>query len=427
MGGRPDRRLAAAVRLRRTLDDAGCRGRCEGRDGAMSAGRSGSGAVSRHSKNKCPAAADRPDTPESERRGITDEIGRADLPTGTDSRPISVEPGRSIRDELVQELTTGVQTVDWYTAVTFWRQWYDGYLNKHIEFESDDGELVRTELENSYMPEYGDRYYAKLKGVEREIERVMENPTTVMLTNTASVLNANGNPRCPVDHMREIADGFDAQRKALHRVLSDYDWEYCKIWEPHPGGDRGAKGYGHMHVGIFVDDPDDEIEAELFEKPMRSYYDNCDPAGWEAHTPDEAVSVSKDLDNMASYLSEYIGVYGDDPLDEPIHQQMFYATTWASNTRKVEFSRGAQELMDRDQFRRETGLVPEQRGGAGETIQRWKTESDGDSGDSEGTGWEVKSVVEASPAGPDHHSGDSGGVTMTEIDGDPQADPPPLL
>ncbi len=393
----------------------------------MSVRDGGDSGSSRHSKNNCPAQSQLGELPEFEKRGITNKIERADLPTGTDSRPISVEPGRSIRDELVNDLSTGTQAADWYTAVKFWRQWYNDYLNKHIEFESDDGELVRTELENSYMPEYGDRYYAKLKGVEREIERVMENPTTVMLTNTASVLNVTGNLRCPVDHMREIADGFDAQRKALHRVLEDYDWEYCKIWEPHPGGDRGAKGYGHMHVGIFVDDPDDEIEAEMFEKPMKSYYDNCDPAGWEAHTPDEAVSVSKDLDNMASYLSEYIGVYGDDPLDEPIHQQMFYATTWASNTRKVEFSRGAQELMDRDQFRRETGLVPEQRGEGGETMERWKNESGGDSDSSESTQWTVNSVVEASPAGPEHYSGSSGGVNMTQIDGDLQADPPPTL
>jgi hypothetical protein len=355
---------------------------------------------------------------------MTEHIERGDLPTGTGSRPISVEPGQSIRDELVIDGSTGTQAADWYTAVKFWRKWYDDNLNKHIEFKNDDDEIVRTKLENSYMPEYGDRYYAKLKGVERETERMFDNPTTVMLTNTASTKNANGICRCPVDHARNIADGWDAQRKALHRILDDYDWEYCKIWEPHPGGERGAKGYGHMHVGIFVDDPDNEIEPEMFEKAMKSYYENCDPAGWAAHKPEEAVSVSHDLDNMASYLSEYIGVYGDDPLDEPLHQQMFYSVMWASNTRKVEFSRGAQELMDRDQFRRETGLIPEQRGESNETMQQWKNESDDDT---DGSEWSVDSVVEASPIGPDYFGGTSGGINMTQIDGDPTADPPPTL
>lgn len=389
----------------------------------MSVRDSGGGAASRPSKNNCPGDAQPDQLPDWDERGITEEITADDMPDGTAQQQLSVRPGQTLRDELVVDTTNGCQSINWEMTLRKWRQWYDEYLSKHIEYENGDGETVRTQLENSYMPEYGDRYYAKIKGVEREIERVMDSPTTVMLTDTASTLNANGLQRCPVDHMRDIANGWDAQRKALHRILEDYDWEYCKIWEPHPGGERGAAGYGHMHIGIFVDDPGDEIDAEMFEPAMKSYYDNCDPAGWDAHKPDNSVSVTHSVDNLASYLSEYIGVYGDDPLDRPAYEQMFYATAWASNTRKVEFSNGAQELMQRDQYRRETGLIPEKRGQDCEAMNRWKGDDDGDSGSE----WTVSSIVEADPSGPDRFDATDGGVTTTAIDGNPKTDPPPTL
>jgi hypothetical protein len=380
------------------------------------------GGGSRPSKNNCPADAQGDEPPEYEKRGGAEPIAPRDLPGDTALRPISVEEGRTLRDEAVMELTDATKARPWYSVLNAWRQWYDDYLTSHIEYENEDGEIVRSDLENSYMPEYGDRYYARLKGLEREIDRQFEGVTTVMLTDTASTLTVNGHPRASADHMRDIAGGWDVQRKALHRVLEGYNWEYCRIWEPHPGGEEGAKGYGHLHIGVFVDDPDDEIEAELFEPAMRSYYENCDPAGWEAHKPENAVSVSHELDNMASYLSEYIGIYGDDPLDRPIHEQMFYATTWATNTRRVDFSNGAQDLIRADKFRQETGLRPEDRGG--ECMDEWSSETGENAVES---GWSVKSITECSPSGPEHHDPTTGGVDCSVIDGVDNVDPPPTL
>lgn len=378
------------------------------------------GSGSRPSKNNCPDDAQGGERPEYEKRGNAGPIEPGEMSNGA-LRPLSVREC-SLRDEAVIETAEKTKARPWYSVVNEWREWYSGYMDSHIEFENDEGEVVRAQLENSYMPEYGDRYYARLKGMEREIERRMEDVTTVMITDTASTLTVNGNPRAPADHMRDIAGGWDAQRKALYRVLDGYEWEYCRIWEPHPGGDNGAEGYGHMHIGLFVDDPGDEIEEELFEPAMRSYYENCDPAGWDAHKPENAVSVSPQLDNMAGYLSEYIGVYGDDPLDRPIHQQAFYATTWATNTRRVEFSNGAQDLIRADRFRQETGLSPEDRGG--ECLDSWA--SDGAENGSE-SGWSVESVAVCDESGPEYHDPTSGGVGMTVIDEIDNVDPPPEL
>lgn len=371
--------------------------------------------------NNCPADAQGGEPPESANWGGLEQVEPTDLPGDAALRPISVEPGRVLRDEAVLEVDETTKARPWYSVVNRWRRWYSDYLNSHLEYENSDGEIARTALENSYMPSYGDRYYARLKGLEREISCRFDGVTTVMVTCTASTRTVNGNPRSPADHMRDIADGWDTARKALHRVLEGYRWEYCRIWEPHPGGEEGATGYGHMHIGVFVEDPDDEIEAEQFRPAMRSYYENCDPAGWEAHQPSEAVSVSHELDNMASYLSEYIGVYGDDPLDRPIHQQMFYATTWATNTRRVEFSNGAQELIRADKFRQETGLRPEDRGG--ECMDEWSSASS-ESGESE---WSVKSITDCPPSGPEYHDPTTGGVDCSKIDGVDNVDPPPTL
>jgi hypothetical protein len=328
-------------------------------------------------------------------------------------RPISTELGTTLRDEAVLDVTSGTKARPCHRVLNAFENWYADYLNSHIEYEDPEGETVRSRLENSYMPEYGDRYYAKIKGLEREVEREFEDLTTVMLTDTASTETVTGEPRPPADHMRDIADGWDVQRKALDRDLDGYRWEYARVWEPH------ESGYGHMHIALFVEDPEDELEAGDFEGVMRTYYENTVPAGWEAHKPENAVSVTHEVHDLGCYISEYIGSYGEDMLSRSISERLFYAITWATNTRRVEFSRGAQELMERDKFRRETGLRPSDRGG--ECMEEWEEGAGSESG------WTVESIVNADREGAEYHEPAAGGVETSEIDGARGADPPPEL
>jgi len=326
-----------------------------------------------------------------------------------------------LRDEAVIEVSDGAQSRPWYSVIEEWRDWYHGYLGSHIEFDGPEGETVRTELENSYMPEYGKRYYAKLKDFERGVEREFEGMTTVMLTFTASHRNDHGGWRCPADHMRDIMDGYDAARKQVHQALSGRKWEYARVWEPH------ADGYGHLHMAVFVEDDADrpDLDGHLFEPVMRSHVEHCGPAGWEAHRPDgDAVSINSDVNNLGSYVSEYIGIFGDETLSRPMKEQMFYSICWATNTRRVDFSNGAQDLMNREQFRRETGLNPDERGG--ETMERWKEtgQPDGDE-TAGGSGWEVSSICSVSHRRPEYADPTTGGVDTTVIEGRPGVDPPP--
>jgi len=392
----------------------------------------GSDAVSRPSKTN--------------RHGPRESLSRGDLaiepddvPSGAGLRPLSVEPDRSLRDEAVHNLTDGPQARPTYAVISEFRDWYNGYLSSHIEYDGPEGQTSRTRLENSYQPEYGKRYYAKVKDLERGMERGYEGLTTVLMTLTASTKNANGGPRCPADHMRDIMDGYDAARKQLHKTLNGRNWEYARVWEPH------ESGYGHLHLAVFVEDGGGEpLTPGDFEPVMRSHVANCDPAGWNAHRPDSSddspVSINSDVENLGSYISEYIGIFGEEVLNRPMSEQMFYATCWATGTRRVDFSNGAHDLMAKEQFRRETGLRPEDRGGR--SFVAWRRtgdpdnvdgmpddESDGEPAESggegaAGSGWSVRAICSVRARRPSYSDPTTGGVDTTCIEGRSGVDPP---
>jgi hypothetical protein len=364
---------------------------------------------------------------------------------GTGLRPISVDPDRQLREEAVAvELDDGQATVpltsgavdredgtakarQWYRVVNEHSRWYEEYQRSHIEYESPDGETVRAPLENSYQPGYGDRYYAKLMDLKRGIERCWDGFSIAMLTLSASTLNANDQPRCPADHMRDIAESWKTARKHLYNVLDGRRWTYARVWEPTSEDGHGPAGYGHMHVAVFVEDGDG-LEAREFRPFMSSYVENCKAAGWDAHRPDgDAVSVTHDLEeaNAATYISEYIGQYGEDLTDRPMHERAFLAAAWATGTRRVEFSNGAQDIISGEQFRRETGLRPQDRGeAAGDTAAAENDTADGEDG------WGLKRMCEVSRSGPNYYEPDDGvaetvGIEATGTDPPREMGPPP--
>jgi hypothetical protein len=350
--------------------------------------------------------------------GLAELVDPSDLPGGTGLRPLSVEE-RTLREEATLDLERGVQARQWYSVVNEWRDWYTDYESMHIEYDGPDGETVRTELENSYMPEYGKRYYAKLKDLERGIERRYESLTTVMLTFSASTRNANGGPRCPADHMREIAEGWRTARKQLHQALSGLNWEYARVWEPHSGGENGTGGYGHLHVAVFVEAGD--LDGDRFAPVLDTYTDRCAPAGTEAHTVENAVSVNDDVADLGCYISEYIGIFGEPPVDREMHEQMFYAVTWATQTRRLDFSAGAQDIISGEEFRRETGLRPEDRGDC--ESRESGAESGAESG--EGTGWSVDGICKVTGTEPRYADPTTGGADTVVTRGRSGIDPTP--
>jgi len=307
----------------------------------------------------------------------------------------------------------------WYGVVNAWRDWMNSpiYQSGHITFESSDGETVRTQVENSYMESYSNRYYARLKDLERGVERHYNDVTTVMLTLSATSENANGGPRCPADHMREIAGGWDTARKQLPHILEGHNYCYARIWEPH------ESGYGHQHVAIFVEDTDGQLAADDFAPFMNSYVGDTAGAGSEAHAVDgDAVSVNDDVENMGSYISEYLGIFGEEALERPLKEQMFFATCWATNTRRLDFGQDAQQIISGEQFRRETGLKPSDRGDCESDSKA--ADSGVSDGDSDPVEWTAKRLCTVPSKSRDYCDPDSGGVSVTSIDGSNCVDPP---
>jgi len=293
------------------------------------------------------------------------------------------------------------------------------YQSGHLTFENGNGENVRAKVENSYMESYSSRYYARLKDLERGVRRRFgeDDVTTVMLTLSSSSRNANGGPRCPGDHMREIAAGWDTARKQIPHALDGYEYCYARIWEPH------ESGYGHQHVALFVRDPENTVRSEQFRPFMESYVENTPGAAMDAHTPDnDSVSVNSDVENVGSYISEYIGIFGEEALERPLKEQMFYATCWATNTRRLDFGQAAQDIISGEEFRRETGLRPEDRG----DVETAEKPTEGDEGEvaDPADDWSIKRLCAVPSRTREYSDPMSGGVGVTAIDGVDGVDPP---
>jgi hypothetical protein len=400
----------------------------------------GDGSPSRPSQTNRQAHAEHAETAES---GVEAE----DLCGATGRRPLTVD-GRSLRPEAVvvetpegfivpadgpSELPEGERKArPWYRVVREWRDWYEGYEQTHITFERDDGKIARTKLENSYQPGYANRYYAKLKDFEREVEREYEGLSTVMLTFSASTLNDEGNPRCPADHMREIADGWDVARKQLYHALDGYEWEYAKVWEPTSETGKGPAGYGHLHVAVFVEaGPREipEIGAERFGPVMDSYVEEVEAAHPAAHAPEGgSVSVNHEVNNVGSYVSEYIGGYGERAVERPMHEQQFYAVAWATGTQRVTFSNGANEMIreaeERRERREETDTRASDRGGESggegdESGHEWLAETEPVEHE-----WDVKRLCSVPSRRPQFSDPTTGGVETVETAVRSGVDPP---
>ena len=185
-----------------------------------------------------------------------------------------------------------------------------------------------------------------------------------------------------------------------------------------------------MHIAVFVEDGED-IQAGDFRPVMESYVSSTPPAGWRAHRPaGDGVSVTHELEeaNAATYVSEYIGQYGDHLQDRPMHERAFLAVAWATNTRRVEFNQVAQEIIKGEEFRRETGLRPEDRGdprvnSEGSEGHAEDAREDGEGSEGEGAGWTFENICDVSRGRPEYYDPGGGGVSTARIDGRGNSEP----
>jgi hypothetical protein len=266
-------------------------------------------------------------------------------------QPLTEREGVSLRAEAIDENRRGFQARNWRETVWEWREWYEDSRETAAVFENVEGDRVKGSNPNRFHPDYGDKQYAKLKDLERGISAEYgKRLHTAMLTFTASSTGREEGEgvMAPVDHLDELLSSWDAVRRALGRVLEDRRYERLAILEPH------KSGYLHIHMAVFVDG---KVTSETFAPVIEAHVRNCSLAEWDAHDTSDESTVSvrwaggdrdsdeDHLDELAIYLAEYLGTYGEDPLEQDQHVQMANAVLWATERQRWRPSNGAQEYM----------------------------------------------------------------------------------
>jgi hypothetical protein len=267
-------------------------------------------------------------------------------------QPLTERSEVSLRAEMIDEDGPALQPVTWREGVRRWRDWYRETSETAAVFEDVDGDRVKGGNPSRFHPEYGDKQYAKLKDLERGVkEDYGRGLHTAMLTLTASSAPSelDSEPLPPVDHLDELLSSWSAVTRELRRCLEGHRYERLAILEPH------KSGYLHVHIAVFVDG---SVARETFAPVIEAHLRNCVYAKRDAHDvgDDSTISVrwaggdrdhsdEDHLDELAIYLAEYLGTYGEDPLDQPGHVQQANAVLWGTGRQRWRPSNGAQEYM----------------------------------------------------------------------------------
>lgn len=274
-------------------------------------------------------------------------------------RPLTDRDGVTLRQEALDYSTLdGDRPISWNGAISQYRAYIEDRDGVKTVFESENGDTARGSDPHRFDPEYSNKQYAKLKDLERGLSDAYgKRLHTAMLTFTASS-TPDGELIPPVDHLDGLLESWDAIRRALSRALDGRRYERLAILEPHPG-DGANNGYLHIHMAVFVDGL---ITRGDLAPVIDAHLRNCDLARSEAHdvTDDSTISIrhagrdrdhddDEALDELAIYLAEYLGTYGDDdPLDAPEHVQASNALLWMTGRQRWRPSNGAQQYMAYD-------------------------------------------------------------------------------
>ena len=272
-------------------------------------------------------------------------------------QPLTERDGVTLREEVRDYAhLDGDRATTWNRSIRRYRMYIEDRDGIQSVFENEDGETARGGDPHRFDPDYSDKQYAKLKDLERGVgEAFGKRLHTAMLTFTATSTPA-GDPLPPADHLDGLLESWEAIRRALDRVLGDRRYARLAILEPHPG-DGVNNGYLHIHIAVFVEG---KITQRDLAPVIESHVRNCDLAKPDAHDPTDESTISirhagadradleddEQLDELAIYLAEYLGTYGDDdPLDAPEHVQASNALLWATNRQRWRPCQTAQEFM----------------------------------------------------------------------------------
>ena len=287
----------------------------------------------------------------SDRAGATNHRERSSRGESL-KRPLTERDGIWLREEVRDHdrFLEGDRPLSWRESVHEYREYIEEREDVDAIFQnSETGEYHAGGDPHRFDPAYADKQYAKLKDLQRGLrDEYGKRLHTAMLTLTASSA-PDGDPMPPVDHLLDLDASWEAVRRALSRQLEGRRWEYLAILEPH------QSGYLHIHIAVFVDGV---VSRDDFAPVIEAHLRNCPIAGEDAHRVEDDSTISirhaggdradeddDQLDELAIYLAEYLGTYGDDPLQAADHVQMSNTVLWATGTQRCRPSPGAQSHM----------------------------------------------------------------------------------
>lgn len=277
------------------------------------------------------------------------------------------DDGNKVREEAVEGVFNNSR--EWEAVKDGFLSWARGYEGKKMNFDrmnKETGELeaFSWDLQHSYTENYARKYYAKMKLFERVVSRKWESVGTCMITLTGTNTPEN-EFMAPAEHLHELNESYKRVIKRIRynmNKVSDH-WEYMVVVEPH------KSGYAHFHLILAVDLGDKHFEdsdlMSVGKMALNNHVRNCRLASKEAHDVHAGSTLSirtDEIDGVGDYLAEYMAKFFVEDEDEncddiyleriPEYLQRFYALVWATGTRRIRFSQGANRMI-KEQWRKE--------------------------------------------------------------------------
>jgi hypothetical protein len=138
-------------------------------------------------------------------------------------------------------------------------------------------------------------------------DAVSQNEMAPETESTAELDDETARVWVPPTTLRErLADGWRKVRRRLDYHLGDYDWGYCWVI-----GTTDSAATPHLHIYLWIKDPDDEITLGHVEPAVEAFVDHAPGARPEDHrvTPGESDAAVVEHDPPILHVDEDTALY----------------------------------------------------------------------------------------------------------------------
>lgn len=131
-----------------------------------------------------------------------------------------------------------------------------------------------------------DRDYRRICETDRRLRQEEYNDLTTVLISLRVSPREEGEWVNPYRLDTALHEPWDDLYARLRYQLRDYEWEYCAVTE-------GTEWFAtpHLHIHLWIDDPDDEIGVDHFTPVVETFVEECRYATWSGHPVSDEKTV----------------------------------------------------------------------------------------------------------------------------------------